>query len=118
MLRPKETEQESKTVRIVNEELLEYFRTQKCELCGSFMSRRITCHHVYCRGMGGGSRLDVVLNLVSLCMDGGNGCHEKIQVGGKAAQIQCWELVAKREGLESWEVARDAVWRLLRSPKK
>lgn len=46
-----------------------------CELCGKG-TKALQCHHIFGRGHGGGSRLDVPFNLVMLCSPG---CHEEAQ---------------------------------------
>jgi hypothetical protein len=103
-------------VIIVNEDLLSYFRKQHfCELCG----RRIAYgepahpHHVECRGMGGGTRLDVALNLLSACWQ----CHDKAH-NGDAAKLrqEGIEIIAYREGLEVDQV-QQAIWTLTRRDK-
>lgn len=53
-------------MKIVNEQLLEEFRQAgKCEWCGNRCRVREP-HHIHARGMGGGNRLDVRINLVAL----------------------------------------------------
>ena len=47
-------------MRVVNESLLAYLRTLPCAFCGAAPPSQV--HHVHCRGIGGGSRLDVWLN--------------------------------------------------------
>lgn len=94
-----------------NHNLLEYFRCRPCESCGR--SAPSEPHHIKPKGHGGGSRLDVALNLVSLC-GGPYGCHAKLQEGRKN-QVKCWALVARREGLSGWRVAEAAIQRLLRT---
>ncbi|HMC90197.1 MAG TPA: HNH endonuclease [Gemmataceae bacterium] len=81
---------------ITNEELLDYFRAKKfCELC----ARRIRYteqahpHHVQARGHGGGSRLDVALNVVSACWL----CHGEADTPEQ--KDRCLEIIAYREGL-------------------
>jgi hypothetical protein len=55
-----------------------------CEWCGDHDT--LECHHIKARGIGGGSRLDVPLNLVMLC----NTCHREAQI----ARISASSLVA------------------------
>jgi hypothetical protein len=51
---------------IENETLLDEFRTPgPCELCRRFAQTREP-HHIQCRGFGGGQRLDIRVNLVSV----------------------------------------------------
>lgn len=97
---------------VIDERLLAYFRSKgKCEVCGT--EGQMQPHHCKPRGMSGGSRLDVALNLIALCWQ----CHGRLQEGGRAAQEQCWRVIALREGLKSWEQCEEAVHRLLRRPK-
>ena len=98
-----------------DEELLKYFRTKPvCEWCGHASGARLLeyldPHHVEARGMGGGKRLDVALNLMAVHRL----CHDEIEAGGAKAKEKCWNIVAKREGLSSGRMAKEAIWRLLR----
>lgn len=101
-------------MRREDEHLLRYFRTKQCEKCGRTCGGAAQPHHVKPRGHGSGSRLDVAANLIALCWE----CHESLQEGGRKAQIECWTIIAAREGLSSWRVCEAAVHRLLRSPKR
>lgn len=97
-----------------NEDLLEYFRNRPaCEVCGKPPARgtRLDPHHIKARGIGGGSRLDVALNLVALCRR----CHDRVH-SGMIATITLWSIVAKREGLSCGDGAEGAIYRLLRTP--
>lgn len=93
-----------------NERLLKYFREQPCEFCGAPPPSQP--HHIYCRGLGGGSRLDKALNLLSVCRE----CHMKIHCG-VICRGECWNKAAQREGLGAGCLAEEAVWRLLQ-PKR
>lgn len=64
-------------MKIINDKLLDEFRGPgRCEKCLFWFPVRYP-HHIYARGFGGGSRMDVPENLVSLCsVMPGNGCHE------------------------------------------
>ena len=95
-------------MRVVDEALLDYLRGLPCAFCGARAPSQV--HHIGCRGMGGGSRLDKVLACLPVCWL----CHGKYQADRKA----CFAKVAEREGLESGDVAQEAVWRLLRTPKE
>jgi hypothetical protein len=100
---------------IINEELLAYFRGRElCELCGRQLvpGEFAHPHHVHPRGLGGGSRLDVALNLLSVCWQcHGGGAHD-----GKKARQQGMEIIAYREGL-AVEQVQQAIWTLLRRDK-
>lgn len=103
-------------MKVVDEALLAYFRQKPCEICGHPPPNEP--HHVYCRGLGGGSRLDICLNLITLCgVFYGSGHHNEMQHRGKAGREECCRIIAKREGLESGEVVWDALMRKLREVK-
>ena len=95
---------------IKNEALLDYFRSKtRCEYCG----RRVkSCqpHHIFCRGLGGGSRLDVMTNLVGLC--GPFGCHTKFH-NGDIPREELLAIVAKREKTTVEDIENE-IWKLLR----
>lgn len=78
-------------MKIVNAELVRAFSTAGlCEWC-----RRRTpteAHHLFCKGMGGGSKLDVRLFLMSLCRE----CHQNRHHGG-VTQECLLAIVAQRE---------------------
>ncbi len=95
-------------MKVINDYLLAYFRNRPCDFCGE--PAPSDCHHVKPRGHGGGSRLDVALNLVSLCRS----CHDGVDC--REGQDRCWRLIEEREGLEEG-AARGAVDRLLRRSK-
>lgn len=97
-------------MRIANDLLLDYFRSRPCEVCGRAPPSEP--HHVYRTGIGGGSRLDVALNLMSLCRL----CHERYHHGGGATTDFCWSMIDNREGLEPGQ-AKAAVHALLRRKK-
>lgn len=46
----------------------------RCQICGT--TKRLTVHHIVPRSHGGGHELD---NLITLCEEFGQGCHEKVQ---------------------------------------
>lgn len=83
-----------------DEELLDEFRKGNCELCGC--SGPSDPHHLFERGMGGGNRLDIRINLMSLCRT----CHTLVQ-GNKAILPKLCFMVLQRE-----------IWRLRRAPKE
>ena len=90
----------------IDERLLVYFRGRTCERCGLGPGEP---HHVKPRGHGGGSRLDVACNLISLCRM----CHMAVE-RTREGQQECWRIIESREGLE-FGAAEEAVWRLLRT---
>lgn len=93
---------------VEDKSLLHFIRLQRCAFCGALPPSEAA--HCWPRGMGGGSRLDVWLNLLPACHE----CHGRYE-GDREAMFT---KIAERNGLESWEVARDAVWRLLRTPRR
>lgn len=99
-------------MRIADEPLLDRFRQAgRCEWCHTFCKRRDP-HHVFARGFGGGLRIDVALNLVSLCP------HDHIMHhnGHHPFRANLLEIVAKREGLSVLEIV-DEINRIRRLPK-
>lgn len=63
----------------VNDKALERFRrADRCEWCYQWSAVLLDPHHCFQkRGMGGGSRLDIGINLMSLC----RWCHESAEQG-------------------------------------
>ena len=73
-------------MKIVDEALLALFRSAtRCEWCGRDTPEGADPAHVFARGVGGGSRLDIRINLVSLCRGWHNGqwvsCHDANHAG-------------------------------------
>ena len=97
---------------IEDDALLNYYRNQ--ERCSRCLQPCWPCepHHCYRKGMGGGSRMDVCLNILAVC----RACHQHLQEapGGRE---EGWRLIEKREGLEEGQ-AEAAVWVLLRRPNR
>ena len=85
-------------MRIVNAEMLRRFReATRCELCGE--PCRHGCHPPHIRTRGSG-RLDITINLISLCPDGvGESCHRKFH-DGNLPIADILSFVAHREGTE------------------
>lgn len=67
-------------MRVIDEPLLKSLRIPGyCEYCGTYCQRGRVPHHLLCKGMGSGRRIDAPQNLISLgtafdCM-----CHENAQ---------------------------------------
>lgn len=99
-------------MRIVDEAILQVFRGRPCELCN--MPAPSDPHHVEPCGMDNGKRLDVALNLISLCRE----CHQNVQEGGQRSRALCEQTIAYREGLEGPADVREAIWRLIQRPKE
>jgi hypothetical protein len=90
--------------------LLSDFRDRRpCEWCRQRVSDSV--HHLWCRGMGGGSRLDVRINLISLCC----WCHHDAQ-HGIIQRFDLLAIVAKRERTTQDRIER-TIYALLRAPK-
>jgi hypothetical protein len=79
----------------------------KCEHCLVFDHR--APHHVHTRGAG---RLDVRINLVSLCVL----CHRKVH-DGNIKRAALLAIVSKREGVPV-DVIVQTLWDLRRQPKE
>lgn len=95
---------------IINELLLQTFRDfPRCEWCGVEGRGTLQPHHVICRGMGSGSRLDIPENLFAVCWKD----HDLIG-RGKITYWQIIPIVAKRCG-KGVDELREYVFELLRS---
>src|SRR5437868_14662554 len=96
---------------VKDEGVLEEFRSRKrCDWCGGGPSFDLPLvpHHIRCRGHGGGSRLDIRENLLTVCWR----CHAWIQEHIPAdAQFA---VVAAREGTTVQKI-RNKINRLLRT---
>ncbi len=76
---------------IRNDYLLEKFRRRlQCECCGK--RGYVEAHHLWTRGMGGGGRLDININLIALCRF----CHSEFHAG-HVARGELLHIVARRE---------------------
>src|SRR5437016_2784175 len=98
-------------MKIIDKPLLALFRRPgRCEWCGKFGPR--DPHHLFARGMGGGGRLDIRINLVSICRDCHNACHD----GQEPGLIDLLAIVAQRENTTQDAIRRE-IWRLRRADK-
>lgn len=80
-------------MKVIDDCLLAEFRAKgRCEYCGK--KRPTDPHHLWCRGMGGGGRLDIKENLIALCRE----CHTDVH-NGVIHRSELVEMVAKRIGL-------------------
>jgi hypothetical protein len=87
-------------VKVVDPKLLDTFRgAGACSWCNRWCRYRHAAH-VFARGMGGGGRLDVALNLVSLCPE----CHLEHHDGRRPLRCDLLAVVAAREGMLQGEV--------------
>lgn len=97
-------------MKIVNESLLDEFRNAlRCEWCKK--PAKCDPHHVFAKGMGGGGRLDVRVNLVALCRV----CHT-LTHAGEIARYDLLAIIAVREGMLQDKIEEE-VWRLRRLKK-
>lgn len=102
-------------MRVVDETILKSFRhAGPCSWCGKWSSRR-EVHHLWCRGMGGGSRLDIPINLISLGPWYSCQCHALAQAN-QITRDDLLALVAAREGLLQDQIV-DEINRLRRTPR-
>lgn len=85
---------------IRDEKLLAIVRQETCCWCGSLPPN--DPHHIYAKGMGGGSRLDTTENVVPLCRD----CHQKHHNGNEPTRADLIHENAKRLGRTSADVLR------------
>lgn len=111
-------------MKIVNDALLKEFRRKtRCEFCGRYCPQGVDPHHIIKRGLGGGSRVDIPLNVIGLCRgftkDGWVSCHQDAD-DGKITKAQLFAVVGKREGwtkpLAAEEVEAE-VRRIIKEPK-
>ena len=103
-------------MRIVDDDLLAEFRFAACcESCGKRLERKAQPHHLWCRGAGGGSRLDIRCNLIALGDAFECDCHAKAQPH-RDFNDSLIAVVARREGLLPEDVGKLVNW-LLRMPK-
>ena len=102
-------------MKVIDKAALATPRSALCEYCGRYCRKPTERHHIICRGMGGGKRMDVPENLIDLGGPWDCECHEAAQ----AAIITPEELlnkVAKREGRTvAW--LKDFLNRLYLAPK-
>jgi hypothetical protein len=99
-------------MRIVDEKILDEFRGPgKCEWCGYVTRWKRDPHHLWTRGMGGGGRLDIRINLISLCRL----CHDAVGLG-HIARCDLLAVVASRESTTQSQIEEE-IWRLRRTPK-
>jgi hypothetical protein len=99
----------------IDEALLDRFRGRgRCEYCHR-QCRNREPHHIRQRGIGGWSRVDVPINLISLgsAMPGDCNCHGRFHVG-HIPRCDLLALVAAREGVLQGEIEAEMdriLWR-------
>jgi hypothetical protein len=104
-------------LKIIDEILLDEFRGPgRCEYCGK-MVKNTEPHHLWTRGFGGGSRLDIRINIIALCSTfaGGDSCHHKAH-NGRIKRQELLAIVAAREGVTP-EWIEEEIYRLRRTRK-
>ncbi len=67
-----------------------------CEVCNRMGGVKLEVHHIWPRGIGGGSRLDVGMNLIVLCAKYDNSCHDLAQAN-KITKRELWGIATERE---------------------
>jgi hypothetical protein len=99
-------------VRIADDDLLAHFREQPCENCGRRPPNQAA--HVMHGGRGDAFRIDLPINLLSLCL----WCHGRNHSAGRGhlTQSDMLKLVAKRTGFTE-AVILGELWRLRRLDK-
>lgn len=98
-------------MKILNESTLDQFREQtRCELCNRTVGG-CEPHHWYARGMGGGHRIDVALNLVGLCRY----CHQRCEDGVIPRRLVLLH-IANRHSTTP-DAVEEALWLLDRMPR-
>jgi hypothetical protein len=96
---------------IIDEKVLDWFRGKThCEWC-SLACVRPDPHHVFGRGIGGGTRLDIMINLIALCRACHGECHN-----GQISRSDLLAVVCQREGLLQSQIV-EKIWELRRQKK-
>jgi hypothetical protein len=96
---------------IINETLLDEFRMAgRCSWCGR--SGPTEPHHLFARGFGGGSRLDIRCNLLPTCRE----CHQNIHAG-VVTLSDLLAVVSQREGCLADHVLQ-TIYFLRRTPNR
>lgn len=91
--------------------LKEFAAKPVCERCGGKSRGALHPHHLFCRGMGGGSRLDIRINVLALCP----ACHGAFH-DGNIPRGELVRVVADREKVDPSYIEVE-VYRILRLPK-
>ena len=89
---------------------LDKFRVKpRCEFCGKSVPG-CEPHHYHAKGMGGGSRLDIDINLIGLCRF----CHQSAE-DANISRKTILGIIADREKHDA-EVIQEAIYFLVRTP--
>jgi hypothetical protein len=100
------------SMKIVDEKLLDEFRQgTKCELCGEISRSGLDPHHIFQKGLGGGGRIDLRINIIALDRK----CHSMVH-NGMIKRDFLLEIVAKREFMTVEEII-DQIHAIRRLPK-
>lgn len=101
-----------------DEKLLAEFRTAgPCELCYRWCNPREP-HHLWGRGVGGGTRLDIRINLIALGSSRGFQCECHTRIGdGNLDNAMAKAKVANREGVSVDDIER-RIMLIRRAPKR
>lgn len=104
---------------ILDRPLLASFRTPgPCEMCHRMSRSRREPHHVIHRGMGGGRRLDIRINLISLGMPCGCSCHSAYHTTGELQPEDFLATIAKREHTTVADIQAVTRWLLALDQKR
>jgi hypothetical protein len=103
-------------VRIVDPDMLDLFRLMRCEYCKRPCRYPTHPHHVFGRGFGGGTRLDIRVNLIGLCGPWDGNCHGLVHAG-KVLRCNLLAVIAAREGCLQGDIEAE-VYRLRRLAKR
>lgn len=94
-------------MRIVNEDLLDEFRAARvCEWCKRKLRYPAHPHHVFCKGMGSATRLDIRINLIALGGPWDCNCHGEFH-DGNILRCDLLAVVSQREGRLQDEIERE-----------
>jgi hypothetical protein len=98
-------------LKIIDEKTLDLFRgAGLCEWCGHWFAWREP-HHWHAKGLGGGSRIDLPRNLLSLCRQDHSSAHR-----GVIDRKDLLRIIAKRERCTPEECVQE-IWDALRKDK-
>lgn len=101
-------------MRVIDPELVASIRVESCAWPGCKCPHS-QVHHIYPRGMGGGSHLDIPENLLPLCLKH----HDHVHREGAWATCLCWNLSMLRcwPRYMWWEDVRQVIWDKLRESR-
>lgn len=89
---------------IVDEKLLASIRLQPCAWCGK--AGPSDPAHIFCRGMGGGSRLDTAWAVAPLC----RACHDDQHAGRRPVVADLLAIAAARCGVLQRDIEAAVYW--------